>query len=216
VQIRWLLLLGLAMFPACASSLPRSTASTVTPGQSAPTVSTAQPTAPAVPIVTAPTEGFLSAAGPPCSVLDLTLRLGVQGGAGGNGVALLVVTDKGDGPCTLRGTPSVSFLDSSGRMLATPSVDHQPSGYFPATPNSGVGLLPLSDPGMSGSAGIRGQAALPLQYSDNECATSVARAQIVLPSGSLSAAFQLFGSAFPGCQPPSVSVNPFQPAEAAA
>ena len=181
-----------------------------------PSASTAQPRTPAIPSATAPTSGFLSATGPPCSAHNLTLRLGVQGGAGGNGVALLAFTNRGDRPCTLQGTPEVSFLDSAGRILSTPSVDHQPSGYFPATANSGVGLLPLSDAGMSGSGGIRGQAVLPLQYSDNECATSVARAQVVLPSGSLSAEFQLFGSTFPGCQPPRVSVNPFQPAEAAA
>jgi len=107
---------------------------------------------------------------------------------------------------------------------ALPTVDAQAQARAagsrriaaPATPNSGVGLLPLSDAGMSGSGGIRGQAGLPLQYSDNECATSVARAQVVMPSGSLSSEFRLFGSTFPGCQPPRVSVNPFQPAEAAA
>ena len=107
----------------------------------------------------------------------------------------------------------MQFLDSHGRVLATPTVRDEPTGYVPTIPNSGVGLLPLSDPGQPGASGVRGQAALPLQYSDNECATSVAAVQLTLSSGSLTAALTLPGSDFSGCLTAPVTVNPFQPAE---
>jgi hypothetical protein len=141
------------------------------------------------------------------------VRIGVQGGAGGSGITFLIFTDHGAGPCTLRGTPTVRFFDDQGRTPTRPSVQAEPTGMFPTIPNSGVGLVPLAASGASGTIGIRGQAAIPLQYSDNQCATAVATVSVVLPSGALMAPFQLFGNNFPGCTPAAVVVNPFQPAE---
>jgi hypothetical protein len=141
------------------------------------------------------------------------MRIGVEGGAGGSGITYLIFTDRGAGPCTLRGTPTVRFFDDQGRIPASPSVQAVSTGVFPTIPNSGVGLVRSTDPGASGTGGIRGQAALPLQYSDNQCPTPVARVSVVLPSGSLTVPIQLFGNNFAGCTPAAVVVNPFQPGE---
>lgn len=141
------------------------------------------------------------------------MRVGVVGGAGGSGIAFLIFTDRGTGRCTLRGTPTVRFFDDQGRTPAKPSVRAEPTGMFPTIPNSGVGLVPLVDPGASGSSGVRGQAALPLQYSDMQCPTSVATVAVVFPSGTLKVSFQFFSNDFAGCTPAAVAVNPFQPAE---
>jgi Protein of unknown function (DUF4232) len=182
------------------------------PGPSAaPTQSaTSRPTQGPTP-TTAPS--FLPLVGPTCKAADLSLRVGIQGGAGGSGELLLVFTDRGPGPCTLRGTPSVRLLDASGRVLSSPPVDDRPGGMFPTYPNAGVGLVPLSSAGVTGAAGIRGQAELPLQYLDSMCATAIAGVRVTLPTGNLSTSVPPLGGNFPGCFQPSVSVNPFQPAE---
>ena len=157
---------------------------------------------------------FLPPTGPTCPAAGLSARVGPQGGAAGSGIQYIVFTNGGRDACSVRGIPVVEFLDSHGRVLVTPSVRNDSSGMFPTTPNSGIGLTPLLDGGASGAVGVRGQAALPLQYSDNECATSVAAVRVTFPSGGLVVSIALPGGDFPGCVPPAVSVNPFQPAEA--
>jgi hypothetical protein len=206
---RWIAAAALITLPACAGASSAVTASPT------PLVQVVSPTPAATAAVTpaATPQAFLAAIGPPCKASDLEMRGGVVGGAGGSGIAFLIFTDHGTGPCTLRGTPTLRFFDGQGRTPAKPSVRAEATGMFPTIPNSAVGLVPLADPGASGSSGVRGQAALPLQYSDNQCPTPVASVSIVFPSGTLTMPFQLFGSNFAGCTPAAVAVNPFQPAE---
>lgn len=205
----WLAALALVTLPACTSTSSIATSSPTPRVQAgSPTPAT---TGAATPFGTPKT--FLAAIGPLCKASDLEMRIGVQGGAGGSGITYLIFTDHGTGPCTLRGTPTVRFVDDHGRTPARPSVEAEPTGMFPTIPNSGVGLAPLTNSGASGSSGVRGQAALPLQYSDNQCPTPAATVSVVFPSGTLTMPFRLFGSNFAGCTPAAVAVNPFQPAE---
>jgi hypothetical protein len=127
-------------------------------------------------------------------------------------MTLVVFTDLGPGPCALRGTPVVHFLDASGDVLTAVSVMDAPSGMFPTLPNNGVGLMTLSTG--AGLPPVRGQAGLPLQYAHSMCATGIRGIAVTLPTGRLTTSLQLDGSNFPGCLPASVTVNPFQPAEA--
>jgi hypothetical protein len=86
--------------------------------------------------------------------------------------------------------------------------------YVPTFPNNGVGLIPLSNqgtsPGPGYQGGIRGQAALPLQYSDI-CANSVAAIRIRIGGASFTLPLTLGGDG--GNCESTLFVNPFQPAE---
>ncbi|MGH7685245.1 MAG: DUF4232 domain-containing protein [Candidatus Dormibacteria bacterium] len=170
------------------------------------------------PIPVSPTavSAYLPASGPPCSASQLELRLGQQGGAGGNGYTYLIFTDRGTAPCVLRGTPTVTLLGGDGRPLTVPSVTESPSGMFKTLANDGVGLVPLTDqgtaPGRLPEGGQRGQAALPLQYPRDGCANSVATVSVELGGGRLTVPLTLPG-AVSNCQVTLVEVNPFQPAE---
>jgi hypothetical protein len=157
--------------------------------------------------------------GPTCVARDLSLRLGLHDGGAGTGATVLVITDRGPGRCVLRGTPKVEFVDASGRVINVP-VDDTPNGFFAPSPNapppnSAVGLLPLARAGTDGAAGVRGQAAIQLEYSDFACATSapVARVVIMLSTGSLATPMALPGYGTSGCLPPGVRVTPFRAAE---
>jgi hypothetical protein len=201
----------LLLMTACASgpppppSTPRSTASASTSQAIVPT--------PSLTLTPTPSPSFLAAVGPQCSAADLLVGVTPASGAGGSGEVILLFTDRGSHPCTLRGTPIVRFVDAKGRIVASPSVRASLGGMFPTYPNNGVGLVPLPPTTASGGYGVRGQAALPLQYSDLMCATSVASVRVILSSGTLSAPLQLPGAPFRPCLAPTVSVNPFQPAE---
>lgn len=126
---------------------------------------------------------------------------------------MLVFTDRGPTPCVLQGTPQVRFLDDKGETSAV-SVVYSSQGMFPTWPNDGVGLVPLST--QPPPRGVRGQAGLPMQGSSLMCPFNASRAVISLPSGALVAWLGIDGTgpSFAGCLPPSVTVNPFQPAEA--
>ena len=145
------------------------------------------------------------------------MRSGIFGEGAGSAAIVLVFTDDGPGRCTLRGTPEVRFLDHGGQVVKTPVVDGL-GGFFPPTPNSGVGLLPLANPGQTGAAGIRGEAGLEIAWADGMCALSapITRVEITLPTGSLSVPLQISGFGTTGCQKPGVTVTPFEAAEAAA
>jgi hypothetical protein len=161
---------------------------------------------------------FLAPLGPSCSAAQLEVRLGQGFGALGNGITYLIFTDHGTKPCTLRGTPEVQLLDSSGRPLAIPRLHDAASGYVPTFPNNGVGLTPLknqgSAPGPNPEGGIRSQASLPLQYYEDGCGINLVSAlRIRLVGGAFTVLLSLPGGG-PGCEMASeVLVNPFQPAE---
>jgi len=161
-----------------------------------------------------PTAAFLPAIGPQCTAQQLQMRsVGEIAAGAGSAMSLVVFTDLNPEPCVLRGTPVVHFLDAQGQVIATVSVQSAPGGMFPTEPNSGVGLVPLST--ATSSSGVRGQAGLPLQYSHLMCATRIVGIAVTLPTGTLTAPLDgLEGSDFPGCSSGSVTVNPFQPAEA--
>jgi Protein of unknown function (DUF4232) len=210
------------MLQACATSTVSPTGTKTVSAQPSPTVP-ATPTAiftlPPAQTPTPTPEPLLAAAGRTCVAGELTMRLGLHDGGAGTGATVLVITDRGRGRCTLRGTPKVAFLDASGRIVNVPVYD-MPNGFFAPNPsapppNSPVGLLPLASSGIEGAAGIRGQAAIQLQYSDFACATSVpvARVVITLPTGSLGTPLALPGYGTTGCLPPGVSVTPFRAAE---
>lgn len=177
---------------------------------------TAQPTASAVPSATPTPSSFLSPTGPACSAATLEMRVGQQGGAGGNGVTYLIFTDRGSSPCVLRGTPTVQFLDSRGRVLRIPSVRDSSSGMFPTYPNNGVGLLPLpsqgTPPGPLPEGGVRGQASLPLQYAHDGCANALAAVRVGFATGNLTVSMTIPGAST-NCALSSITINPFQPAE---
>jgi hypothetical protein len=160
---------------------------------------------------------FLAPVGPTCSARDLTMRSGISGQGAGSQAVVLVFTDEGPGRCTLRGTPEVRFLDRGGQVVKMAVVD-EPGGFFPPTPNSGVGLEPLANSGQMGAAGIRGQAGLEITWASALCAPSapITRVEITLPTGSLSVPLQIFGFGTTGCFKPGVTVTPFEAAEAVA
>ena len=105
----------------------------------------------------------------------------------------------------------VHFLAANGGILTTVSVKDAPGVVFPTLPNNGVGLLTLSIG--AEMPPVRGQAGLPLQYAHSMCATGIRGIAITLPTGTLTTSVQIQGSNFPGSSA-SVTVNPFQPAEA--
>jgi hypothetical protein len=146
------------------------------------------------------------------------VRTGQSGYGLGNAVTYLIFTDRGRGPCILRGTPGVQLLDASGRLLAKPHLEDVASGYVPTFPNTGVGLIPLENqggaPGPDPEGGIRGQASLPLQYYDDGCDNNlIAALRIRVGDGTLTIPLNLSGGG-QGCDMSSqVIVNPFQPAE---
>ena len=160
---------------------------------------------------------FLAPVGPPCRAAHLQIRVGQVLGAGGNGITYLIFTDRGSTPCTLRGTPSVQLLDGRGRLLTTPSVSDSSSGYIPTYPNNGVELLPLKAEGASqGPApegGVRGQASLPLQYTQDGCNNSVAAIRIEVAGGTFTVPLHIPQPGAQGCEVTKMFVNPFQPAE---
>jgi Protein of unknown function (DUF4232) len=210
------------MLQACATSTVSPTATKTASAQPSPTVPappTAIVTIPPSPTPTPTPQPVLAAVGPTCVARNLSLRLGLQDGGAGTGATVLVITDRGPGRCILRGTPKVEFLDASSRRVNVPVYD-MPNGFFAPSPsapplNSPVGLLPLASSGTEGAAGIRGQAAIQLQYSDFACATSapVTRVVITLPTGTLGTPIELPGYGTSECLPPSVGVTPFRAAE---
>jgi hypothetical protein len=185
-----------------ASSLP-----SVSPEPTAPPPTTASPS----PIL------FLTPVSPPCTADHLEVRVGQQGGALGNGIVDLIVTDRGKTPCTLRGTPNVQLLDARGRLLTVPSVRDSPSGYIPTYPNDGVELLPLAaegaSPGPFPEGGIRGQASLPLQYGQDGCNNAVAATRVEVAGGIFTVPLTIPQPGAEGCEVTRMFVNPFQPAE---
>ena len=211
----------LVLLAGCNSS-PASTTPTGSSGIPAPTLAptsataTASPTIQSVsPSVPSPSASatFVALVGPPCRAADLAGRVGLQSGAGGNGVTFLILTDRGRDRCVLRGTPIVAFLDEHGREVSL-AVRYEPSGYFPAIPNDGVGLLPFADGSSGVVVGIRGEAVLPLQYSDLDCSTPVAAIRVSMDEGTVTIPATLPLGNTPGCLKPAIIVNPFQPAGA--
>ncbi|MFZ0129030.1 MAG: DUF4232 domain-containing protein [Candidatus Dormiibacterota bacterium] len=195
-----------------ATTPPRATASIAPTFTVQPTptpASTPLPTPAPVP------TSFLPAVGPPCTASQLEVRLGSSFGALGNGITYVIFTDRGTRRCTLRGTPSVQLLDARGRPLSTPATVDRASGYVPTLPNGGVGLLPLSNegaaPGSNPEGGIRGQASLPIQYQDGGCNSAIAAIRIRVGGGTFTVRLTLAGG--PGCQPDTIFISPFQPAE---
>ncbi|MBO2452418.1 DUF4232 domain-containing protein [Actinomadura barringtoniae] len=133
-----------------------------------------------------------------CTFTDLKVSLGSsQGGAGHTDVELLF-TNTGSRPCTLRGTPGVSFLDASGThvgpsaardLTANPLVtvtlaagSHVYSVLH--TTNTGVYGDPGSPPCSSQQAthlrvyppGLRESAQLP--YQGDVCTTDTGRSEV--------------------------------------
>jgi hypothetical protein len=144
------------------------------------------------------------------------MRSGISGAGAGTAALVLVLTDVGSGRCVLRGTPAIRFLDDHGRAVDMPVLDQTGGlGFFPALPNSGVGLLPLKNEGVTGAAGVRGQAGVEVAWPDGMCAISapIMRVQVVLPTGTLSVPLQIFGFGSTGCQRPGATVTQYEPAE---
>jgi hypothetical protein len=103
-------------------------------------------------------EPLLSAIGPTCNAKDVTMRSGTFGAGAGSAAEILVLTDAGPRRCTLRGTPEVHFLDQRGQVVPLAVLDQTGGlGFFPAVPNSGVGLIPLANDGATGTAGRWGR-----------------------------------------------------------
>jgi hypothetical protein len=203
----------LARRPASVATTPPRATATV-----APTFSVQPTPTPAVtplPTPFTPPTSFLPAVGPLCTASQLEVRLGSSFGALGNGITYVIFTDRGTRRCTLRGTPSVQLLDARGRLLSTPATVDRASGYIPTLPNGGVGLLPLSSegvaPGPNPEGGIRGQASLPIQYEDGGCNSAIASIRIRVGGGTFTVRATLGGGL--GCQPDTVFISPFQPAE---
>ena len=212
----WWSIAVVAMLPGCSAATPTPSTSTSAVPLPSPTAIVTLPPTPR-PTSTPTPEAFLSPVGPTCAARDLTIRSGISGEGAGSAAIVLVFTDEGPKRCTLRGTPEVRFLDH-GSQLVKMAVFDQLGGFFPPVPNSGVGLLPLANPGQPGAAGIRGQAGLEIVWSDSMCALSapITRVEITVPTGSLSLPLQIFGFGTAGCEKPGVTVTPFEAAEAAA
>lgn len=206
----------LVILPGCSVAAPTPSPSTTAVPLPSPTAIVTLPPTPTFASTPTP-EPFLSPVGPTCTARDLTIRSGISGEGAGTAAIVFVFTDKGSERCTLRGTPEVRFLDHGGQDVKMAVVD-QLGGFFPPVPNSGVGLLPLANPGQTGAAGIRGQAGLEISWSGSMCALSapITRVEITLPTGSLSLPLQIFGFGATGCEKPGVTVTPFEAAEAAA
>jgi Protein of unknown function (DUF4232) len=212
--------LSILVLAACASGnehpSPTATTSPIATASAAPSLGP-QPTATAVPIATPPPMPFLTPIGPPCTAAQLEIRVGQINGAGGNGIAYLIFTDRGKTPCSLSGTPKVQLLNARGRLLTMPSVSDSSSGYFPTYPNRGVELLPLTmegvPPGPVPEGGIRGQASLPLQYGQDGCDNSVAAARLEVAGGTFTVPLTIPQPGAHGCEVTRMFVNPFQPAE---
>lgn len=160
-----------------------------------------------------PTAAFLPAAGLQCTAQQLEVSLIDPAFAGaGSDASMVVFTDRGAMPCVLRGTPQVRFLDSKGET-SNVSVVYSSHGPFPVWPNDGVGLIPLS--AQPPPRGVRGQAGLLLQSASFLCRTDAVSVAVTLPSGELIASFgRPMGQFTTDCLPPSITVNPFEPAEA--
>jgi hypothetical protein len=171
-------------------------------------VATARPPTVSPDATKTPSVVYAPPVGPPCSAAQLAMSVGSNLGAAGSGLTYLVLTDRGNSPCVLKGTPVVAFLDLLGHVVEI-SVRDQPSGSIPTIPNDGVGLLPMSSP----EDGVSGQADLPLQYGDFTCNNAIASVRVTIGSGSLSVPIDIF-KGVSGCPPLAVIVNPFQPAAA--
>ena len=195
---------------------PTATASATITASAVPS-SSPEPTPTSSPPPTPSPTPFLAAVGPPCSAAHLQIRVGQVNGAGGNGIAYLIFTDRGTTPCRLRGTPSVQLLDGRGRLLTMPSVTDSSSGYIPTYPNNGVELLPFTtegaSPGPAPEGGIRGQASLPLQYGQDGCNNSVAAIRLEVAGGTFTVPLTIPQPGAQGCEVTRMFVNPFQPAE---
>jgi len=98
-----------------------------------------------------------------------------------------------------------------------PSVSDSSSGYIPTYPNNGVELLPLTtegaSPGPAPEGGIRGQAALPLQYTEDGCNNAVAAIRLEVAGGTFTVPLTIPQPGAQGCEVTRMFVNPFQPAE---
>lgn len=146
------------------------------------------------------------------------MRSGTFGAGAGSAAEILVLTDAGSHRCKLDGTPEVRFLDERGRVVPLAVLGQTGGlGFFPAIANSGVGLLPLASAGTTGTAGIRGQAGVEIEWPDGMCALSapIARVAIILPTGTLSVPLQIEGFGSTGCQRPGATISEFEAAETA-
>ncbi|HEY6468938.1 MAG TPA: DUF4232 domain-containing protein [Candidatus Dormibacteraeota bacterium] len=140
------------------------------------------------------------------------------GAGAGSAAEILVLTDAGSHRCKLDGTPEVRFLDRQGRVVPLAVLDQTGGqGFFPAIANAGVGLVALTKAGTTGTAGIRGQAGVEIEWPDGMCATSapITRVAVVLPTGTLSVPLQIEGFGTTGCQRPGATVSEFEAAEIA-
>ena len=164
----------------------------------------AQPTVIPLPTASPTAIAFLAPVSPACIATNLEVRVGQQGGALGNGITYLILTDRGGKPCTLRGTPNVQLLDNHGRLLTMPPVRDLAGGYIPTDPNDGVELLPLASggasPGPLPEGGIRGQASLPLQYGQDGCNNSLAAVRIEVAGGTFTVPLTIPQPGAQGCE----------------
>lgn len=199
-----------------ASTHPTTPASPTASVTTVPSFS-AQPTAISLPTASPSAIPFLAPVSPACMAGHLVARVGQQGGALGNGITYLILTDRGSEPCTLRGTPQIQLLDSHGQLLTMPLVRDVASDYIPTDPNNGVELLPLpsggASPGPIPEGGIRGQASLPLQYGQDGCNNSVAAVRVEVAGGTFTVPLTIPQPGAQGCEVTRMNVNPFQPAE---
>ncbi len=186
-------------------SLQKSPAPTTAPSPSS------SPTYVPPGVTPAPTP--LPLVGPRCTANDLAVRAGPWSGAGDHGYTLLVFTDHSSSACVLDGTPTVQFIDASGATLNSPSVVDTNMGYFPPTPNAGVGLRPIRDAGATGAPALVGQAVLPFQYYPDGCTTAISAVRVTLAGGgTLIVDLQLPPQQLASAgQCGVVDVNPFQP-----
>jgi hypothetical protein len=111
----------------------------------------------------------------------------------------------------------VQLLDARGRLLTMPPVRDMSTGYIPTYANRGVELLPSANegvsPGPDPEGGIRGQAALPLQYGQDGCDNAVAAVRVQASGGTFTVPITIPQPGAQGCELTRMSVNPFQPAE---
>jgi Protein of unknown function (DUF4232) len=181
-----------------------------------PALSTLLPLPPTATPIPSPMS-FLAPDGSPCAAAQLQLRVGQELGALGNGVAYIILTNRGSTPCALRGTPNVQLLDGRHRLLTAPPIRDSSTGYIPTHPNDGVELLPLANegasPGPLPEGGIRGQASLPLQYGQDGCNNSVAAVRLEVSGWTFTVPLTIPQPGAEGCDVTRMYVNPFQPAE---
>ncbi len=122
----------------------------------------------------------------PCGFTDLKVRLGTSQGSAGHVDVELLFVNAGSRPCTLRGTPGVSFLDAAGRQLgpaATRDLTGNPMVTLTLAPGAAAySTLHLTDTGVYGAVGTA------------PCDSAQAAQLRIYPPGSRRAAFLAFQS----------------------